>query len=150
MVQIIEMSHSEKMAMYMKQPKKKLAEMLISCNNALDNRGVTFHPPVSPGSFYDYFEHSFNRDRSPVPPIPYIDRKDIEDLGFNIDTTYEYQRNNLIICETDGKIIKDYYKIVYNILNHKTEIYGIGDEILFCGTIKNKSELKKIMQQLDI
>ena len=34
-MQIVEQSHSEKMKMYMKQPKKKLAKMLIACNSAL-------------------------------------------------------------------------------------------------------------------
>ena len=36
MVQIVEMTHDEKVAMYMKQPKSKLIEMLINCNNLLD------------------------------------------------------------------------------------------------------------------
>jgi len=37
MIQIIEQSTEEKMAMYMKLSKKELAIMLISCNNALDS-----------------------------------------------------------------------------------------------------------------
>lgn len=35
-MQIIKQTDEEKMAMYMKMPKKKLAEMLIQCNKALD------------------------------------------------------------------------------------------------------------------
>jgi hypothetical protein len=36
MVQVVHQTHEEKMAMYMKLPKYKLAEMLISCNDVLD------------------------------------------------------------------------------------------------------------------
>ena len=36
MVQVIEQTHEEKMAMYMKLTKKELAEMLISANNHLN------------------------------------------------------------------------------------------------------------------
>lgn len=41
MMQVIEQTHDEKMAMYMKLPKKKLVEMLISCNDAI---GVLSNP----------------------------------------------------------------------------------------------------------
>jgi len=34
--QVVKMTHKEKVKMYMKQPKKKLTEMLISANNELD------------------------------------------------------------------------------------------------------------------
>ena len=37
MVQIVEQTYDEKMAMYMKLPKKKLIEMLIQCNLILNN-----------------------------------------------------------------------------------------------------------------
>jgi hypothetical protein len=37
MVQIVEMTHDEKVAMYMKQPKKKLVEMLIQSNLHLEH-----------------------------------------------------------------------------------------------------------------
>ena len=37
-MQIVEQSHEEKMVMYMKCTKKKLAEMLINCNDLLDNK----------------------------------------------------------------------------------------------------------------
>ena len=40
MMQIIEQSKEEKMAMYMKLPKKKLAEMLINCNEVLDAKSA--------------------------------------------------------------------------------------------------------------
>jgi len=36
MYQIVETTHQQKMTMYMKCTKKKLAEMLIACNDALD------------------------------------------------------------------------------------------------------------------
>lgn len=38
MMQIIEQTHKQKMKMYMKCTKKKLAEMLIECNRILDGQ----------------------------------------------------------------------------------------------------------------
>jgi len=40
MIQVIEMSKEEKIAMYMKCKKLKLIEMLISCNNNLPKMGI--------------------------------------------------------------------------------------------------------------
>jgi urease beta subunit len=40
MMQIVEQTHEEKLAMYMKLPKKQLAKMLIECNTLLDKHGV--------------------------------------------------------------------------------------------------------------
>ena len=37
MMQIVKQTHEEKMAMYMKLPKKELAKMQIECNRLLDN-----------------------------------------------------------------------------------------------------------------
>lgn len=38
MVNVIEQSHEEKMAMYMKLPKKQIIEMLINCNQILESK----------------------------------------------------------------------------------------------------------------
>ena len=38
MIQIIQQTDEEKMAMYMKLPKKKIIEMLIQCNKILENK----------------------------------------------------------------------------------------------------------------
>lgn len=40
MMQVIQQTDEEKMAMYMKLPKKKIIEMLIQCNKILDSRMV--------------------------------------------------------------------------------------------------------------
>ena len=38
MIQIVEQTHEQKMSMYMKLSKKKLAEMLIQCNTLLESK----------------------------------------------------------------------------------------------------------------
>lgn len=60
MMQIIQQTDEEKMAMYMKLPKKEIIAMLIQCNKMLDSRyGVnenfvqpvvisTYQPPKKP------------------------------------------------------------------------------------------------------
>jgi hypothetical protein len=47
-LQVVEQSHEEKMKMYMKFQKKKLAEMLIECNNIISKlyTYTTSFPPV--------------------------------------------------------------------------------------------------------
>ena len=40
MVQVIEMTKEEKLAMYMKLPKKQLAEMLYECNRLMDRMPI--------------------------------------------------------------------------------------------------------------
>ena len=46
MYQIVETTHQQKMTMYMKCTKKKLAEMLISCNDSLGFRMKNEKPIV--------------------------------------------------------------------------------------------------------
>lgn len=43
MIQIIQQTDEEKMAMYMKLPKKKIIEMLIQCNKLLENKMVVIN-----------------------------------------------------------------------------------------------------------
>jgi len=44
MLQKVEMTHDEKVAMYMKSSKKELIEMLINCNTILDGMLPTYTP----------------------------------------------------------------------------------------------------------
>lgn len=55
MMQIIKQTDKEKMAMYMKMPKKKLVAMLIQCNKILDTQyagNQIFAQPDVSGSFH--------------------------------------------------------------------------------------------------
>ncbi len=50
-MKIIEQSHDEKVAMYMKSSSKlELAEMLVRCNEVLDARPTTISYPISNGT----------------------------------------------------------------------------------------------------
>lgn len=57
MMQIVEQTHEEKMAIYMKQPKKKLAQMLIECNRIIDEQ-LQAKNTASSHSRYKMFELS--------------------------------------------------------------------------------------------
>lgn len=74
--------------------------------------------------------------------VKYLDQEDIESLGWIID-----DRNSKILycCVEDGR---DIY-MDYNIESKFCKI-SLLEEDLFKGTIKNKSELKFIMQCLGI
>jgi hypothetical protein len=81
--------------------------------------------------------------------VKYLDREDIESLGWEEDkSNSEPDRLNL-------EFIKNEYTygiVLYNIMQvviYKYK-YKFKEEILFEGKIKNKSELKRLMKQLNI
>lgn len=81
--------------------------------------------------------------------VKYLDRSDIEDLGFTIKTTsygiyyikgeykIEYSWNKKLIISQQNKLLK-------------TESFENEGNILFIGDVKNKSELKVLLKQLNI
>lgn len=81
--------------------------------------------------------------------VKYLDKADIQQLGFTKDVALEYQKSDLIICETVEESNEHYYKVVYAIKNKQLEVYDC-ESLIFVGTIKNKAECKKLMQQLNI
>ena len=78
--------------------------------------------------------------------VRYLDREDIESLGFDHDSTVEgesfFIKGNMI----DGEIRLVFRPEDMHNVDIESEI-GAGD---FYGTIKNKSELKKLLKQLGI
>jgi hypothetical protein len=89
-------------------------------------------------SFYD----SLNSIRDESIRVKYLDKADIEELGFihrrtgieGYDEVYMLEEKNITLIHSD------HFK--------KVHLYNKGLE--FNGFIKNKSELKKILKQLDI
>ena len=81
--------------------------------------------------------------------VKYLDKKDIERLGF-IQITDDCF--NFPIKEFRGRLNQEVRILVRDtILIYLAMEIGDKDNIvLFTGTIKNKSELKKLMQQLNI
>jgi hypothetical protein len=79
--------------------------------------------------------------------LKYLDREDIESLGFDLD-----QKTKDGYCFIYGNMFSGDY-----ILTTKdfktidiTNMIGNKNDISFSGIIKNKSELKKLMKQLNI
>ena len=68
--------------------------------------------------------------------VKYLDREDIESLGFESvgKHTIQYEKDNCCIGWYDSKRM----------------FIDIGDESYFVGTIKNKSQLKKILKQIGV
>ena len=46
MIQVIELSDKEQIKLYMKQPKKKLAEMLLQCNKILKSLTINYEGEI--------------------------------------------------------------------------------------------------------
>lgn len=89
--------------------------------------------------------HAMNFDRLDkleTTRVKYLDREDIESLGWEYINSKLYHSYKL-----NGKILYPLDDGDSLITNGK---YGIAEETFFKGTIKNKSELKKLMQMLNI
>ena len=93
--------------------------------------------------------------------VKYLDEEDIKSLGFApMKSIKNYQENFMMtdiyrsLNEEVGGIMWINARILYNPDIHKIIIYGeftgCEEERFFEGTIKNKSELKKILEQLNI
>jgi len=78
-------------------------------------------------NFLESFESNFIR-------VKYLDKEDIENCGFVFQKFLLFKKNNIFISFGHNK---------YTQINN-------GKRVLFEGTIKNKSELKKFLQQLGI
>ena len=76
--------------------------------------------------------------------VKYLDKEDIESLGW-IDGETRGLSGFLFNPNTD-----DDYQMYYQFDNQFTMIYNFQAQVVFQGFIKNKSELKRIMKQLDI
>lgn len=92
----------------------------------------------------DLIECEIEQDTNNVR-VKYLDREDIESLGF-------------VFLKSTSKTLIQYSLgtyLLYEIKNTNSirikEIIDVGETaILFHGTIKNKSELKRVLQQLGI
>jgi len=80
--------------------------------------------------------------------VKYLDREDIESLGFK-DSVFE--RQNFGFNDTTYFNIKNLGRENHYTIKYREEnSWGGGEGILFQGQIKNKSELRKLMYQLNI
>lgn len=72
--------------------------------------------------------------------VKYLDQEDIESLGFKQDSLYSFRKNDWIIEVNLNEL---------HIGKDTLDIYLVSD-LRFKGTIKNKSELVKLLKQLGI
>lgn len=93
-----------------------------------------------------YIIDQIHNDENREYRVKYLDREDIESLGFSFKTVYG--RYDLIFD------IENEYELIYTPSNNWLMIskyYDTGELIRsFYGVIKNKSELKKLLKQLNI
>lgn len=82
--------------------------------------------------------------------VKYLDKEDIESLGFKYKQGDEtsYIKSNISIHIYD----KNKWNTKENMINifKKDKLRAVGKTLLFSGIIKNKSELKKLLKQLNI
>lgn len=76
--------------------------------------------------------------------VKYLDKEDIESLGWTDGEIYGLSGYVLNYATEDD------YQMYYDEDNQFTQIYNWDAKIIFEGTIKNKSELKRLLKQLGI
>jgi hypothetical protein len=76
--------------------------------------------------------------------VKYLDKEDIESLGWTDGETHGLSGYVLNYATDDS------YQMYYDKDNQFTQIYNWDSKIIFEGIIKNKSELKRLLKQLEI
>ena len=76
--------------------------------------------------------------------VKHLDREDIEDLGFKHSHHSTSYTNYFEKDNTEISVYSGYKKVTVK------KIWAVRNEVIFKGTIKNKSELKKLLKQLGI
>lgn len=85
--------------------------------------------------------------------VKYLDRKDIESLGFNYTKASGFRGNKLYFeKESHGIILSPgiYEDDFYDVHIYQDSILGLPVLTRFFGEVKNKSELKKLLKMLNI
>ena len=107
------------------------------------------------GGIYEGKESLLNLQKENLR-VKYLDREDIESLGFEYSANYADLPELGFLKDTNYLSPYTQYLLYYNPNNKKLRIEriincGTGlDDYLFNGIIKNKSELKKLLKQLCI
>lgn len=100
----------------------------------------------------------FSEFNSSTIRVKYLDREDIESLGFSnykkaVDDWYDYIPEYKV---QPFNLSYRAFRLTYSRRDYRLRVIGYEfdfkseEEILFCGTIKNKSELKRLLKQLNI
>jgi hypothetical protein len=103
----------------------------------------------SQGSLVDIY-YKYNDDLDSIDfeadtiRIKYLDQEDIESLGFEVTLIYG---DNI---EANTKNIKLLYNIAYKIMDIEVKLSSNTTKSVFYGIIKNKSELIKVLKQVNI
>jgi len=99
-------------------------------------------------------EHIRLKNLIPCTRVKYLDREDIESLGFVCHATDErvfHNKNGIIINTEWGSPVKQGITLaIVSPVFDESKRNIIQEHYLFNGTIKNKSELKKLLKQLGI
>lgn len=87
--------------------------------------------------------------------VKYLDKEDIESLGWEEGLLNVSKTNELLVYGIGSYVITSFENINHTIdisLTSNFKLVGLqsGLQRIFRGTIKNKSELKKLMKQLGI
>ena len=93
-----------------------------------------------------YFYSTYTGDAVPTEfRVKYLDREDIESLGFIFVADEWWHKTNIGDNWQILKIGKNSYQITYGQNEYIDKSKG-----MFSGVIKNKSELKRLLKQLNI
>ncbi len=103
----------------------------------------------------DEFDDDLMKLAHAICRVKYLDREDIESLGFYQNGTDDriYRNSDGIILNTGwgSPVIKDRFTtVITHQVFDESKLNVVHENFLFNGTIKNKSELKRLLKQLGI
>lgn len=115
--------------------KVTLTDSMLSQNLQFRSRSV---------NFFQYIKEEIDKQKI---KIKYLDKEDIESLGWK-----ESPRGYRFDFKTKDDDFQLYFddRIFSEELGVGITIYDWNSEVIFTGYVKNKSELKKLLQQLNI
>ena len=94
---------------------------------------------------FGFYTSTWEVDSNPTEfRVKYLDKEDIESLGWTDGETHGLSGYVLNYATDDS------YQMYYDKDNQFTQIYNWDSKIIFEGIIKNKSELKRLLKQLEI
>jgi len=101
---------------------------------------------------FDDFEHEMDGKFNELYRVKKLDQEDIESLGWKYEKTHAGTSESFYTKDSDKHSI-DWLGLDHDAETNYLRIYYSqcgGDNTRFSGTIKNKSELRRLMKQLGI
>lgn len=114
-----------------------------------------FDESMTPGTIYCNEDGSLGKEAAKVIRVKYLDKEDIESLGWEFNDNMSVLSTLYYLYEKKGYDLSVWYRkegllLVIRKVNKSSDNIVVHSHTIFYGYIKNKSELKILLKQLGI